>query len=102
MEQLLKVRPEWDAVLTYDDLAAPATGAAAGPVFVGRGDLLDVIVGAIRQPDRRGTVLVSGYRGSGKTTLLIEAIRRTVLPDGWQLLPLVLNASEVSAALPAS
>ena len=88
-------------MLTYDDLAAPTEGAAAGPVFVGRGDLLDVIVGAIRQPDRRGTVLVSGYRGAGKTTLLIEAIRRTVLPKGWQLLPLVLNASEVSAALPA-
>ncbi len=98
----LKIRPEWDAALTYDDLSAPTSGA----IFVGREDLLDVIVGVIRQPDRRGTFLVSGYRGAGKTTLLIEAIRRVgrgnLLPEGWQLLPLVLNASEVSAALPVT
>src|SRR6266852_8033825 len=95
----LNVRPEWDAVLTYDALAIDGPR----PVFVGRRDLLDVIVGTIRQPERRGTILVSGYRGAGKTTLLIEAIcrARTSPSAGYRLLPLVLNASEVSASLGA-
>ncbi|HTI42095.1 MAG TPA: P-loop NTPase fold protein [Vicinamibacterales bacterium] len=93
------VKPEWDSTLTYDDLETDATG---GLSFVGRQELLDIIVGAIRHPDRRGTFLVSGYRGAGKTTMLIQAIRLSQkgLPAKWTLLPLVLNASEVSAALP--
>jgi hypothetical protein len=104
MEPVIRIYPEWDATLTYDDLEGSSN--TGGSAFVGRGELLDIIVGAIRQPDRRGTFLVSGYRGAGKTTLLIEAIRRTIrsglLPAEWTLLPLVLNASEVSAALPVA
>ena len=101
MNETFKIRPEWDAGVTYDDLSNETSG---GAVFVGREEMLDVIVGAIRQPDRRGTFLISGYRGAGKTTLLIESIRqaRKLLPKEWTLMPLVLNASEVSAALPAT
>jgi len=101
MDETFKIRPEWDAGITYDDLSNEPSG---GAVFVGREEMLDVIVGAIRQPDRRGTFLISGYRGAGKTTLLIESIRQAkkLLPEEWTLVPLVLNASEVSAALPAA
>ena len=101
MDETFKIRPEWDAGVTYDDLSNETSG---GAVFVGREEMLDVIVGAIRQPDRRGTFLISGYRGAGKTTLLIESIRQAkkLLPADWTLMPLVLNASEVSAALPAA
>jgi hypothetical protein len=98
-----RIHPEWDAALTYEALErAAATGVTEPrPVFVGRRGLLDLITGTIRQPDRRGTFLVSGYRGAGKTTLLIESICRAAgeLPERWTLLPLVLNASEVSASL---
>jgi hypothetical protein len=70
-------------------------------VFVGREDLLDPLVSAIRRPTARGTYLISGYRGTGKTTLLIEALRQGAqqLPDGWRLFALILNVSEVSASL---
>lgn len=101
MDETFKIRPEWDAGVTYDDLSSDTN---PGAVFVGREEMLDVIVGVIRQPDRRGTFLISGYRGAGKTTLLIESIRQAkkLLPPEWTLVPLVLNASEVSAALPAA
>jgi hypothetical protein len=102
----LKVRTEWDGAVTYGRIqrAAGEWGVAEPgppPVFVGRRDLLQTLVGALRQPERRGTVLLSGYRGSGKTTLLIESIHQATskLPPQWRMLPLVLNASEVSAAL---
>jgi hypothetical protein len=100
---VVPIRPDWDSTLTYDSLG-PVTGgsdAASRPVFVGRKDLLDPLVSAIRQPTARGTYLLSGYRGAGKTTLLIEALRQGAekLPHDWHLLPLILNVSEVSASL---
>src|SRR5690349_343123 len=101
-DELVPIRPDWDAALVYDDANDAVT--AGGHVFVGRRDLLDVLLGAMRQPDRRGTFLVSGYRGAGKSTLLIESIRaaRRDIGKPWRLLPIVLNASEVSASLTAS
>jgi hypothetical protein len=99
----LRLEPGWDAALTYDVLDAEPVER---PVFVGREDLLGSLVNAISQPDRRGTYLVSGYRGAGKTSLVIEAARRaqeSLNAGGRELLPLVLNVSEVSASLePAS
>jgi hypothetical protein len=98
----VRIKADWDSALTYDSL--DRAEGQAGPdeaVFVGRKDLLDPLVAAIRQPAQRGTYLISGYRGTGKTTLVIEALRRAQhqLVDGWRLFPLVLNVSEVSASL---
>ncbi len=100
----VRIKAAWDSALTYDHLdRSTGAGQATTPeaVFVGRRDLLDPLIAAIRQPAQRGTYLISGYRGTGKTTLVIEALRRAQaqLVDGWQLFPLVLNVSEVSASL---
>ena len=94
----------WDASLTFDLLDDPSDKAEDdhGPIFVGREELLGALVNAIGQPDRRGTYLVSGYRGAGKTSLIIQATRRArsrLIESDWQLLPVVLNVSEVSASL---
>ncbi len=98
------LRRMWDASLTFDLIDDPLDNANndQGPIFVGREELLGALVNAIGQPDRRGTYLVSGYRGVGKTSLIIQAIRlaRSRLQgNGWQLLPVVLNVSEISASL---
>lgn len=96
----MRLARTWDASLSYDLLDHEAPPEAA--VFVGRDELLGPIVSAIGHPDRRGTYLVSGYRGAGKTSLVIEAARRARVKleaDGWRLLPVVLNVSEVSASL---
>jgi AAA ATPase domain len=96
----IPLKSSWDAPLTYSVLDKPTPDPDA-PVFVGREKLLGPLVSAIGQPGRGGTYLISGYRGVGKTSLIIEAARRaqTNLPDEWQLLPLVLNVSQVSASL---
>ncbi len=96
------LKQNWDASLSYDILREPV--GTEPPIFVGRKELLGPLVSAIEQPDRRGTYLVSGYRGAGKTSLVIEAARRArqkfdLEKEGWRLLPLVLNVSEVSASL---
>ena len=94
------LRPMWDASLTFDLLDGADNDD--GPTFVGRAELLGALVNAVGQPDRRGTYLVSGYRGVGKTSLIIQATRLArsrLQAKGWQLLPVVLNVSEVSASL---
>lgn len=105
----LALRAGWDASLTYDARQtasadeSPTSPAAA--LFVGRQELVGSLVNAISQPDRRGTYLVSGYRGAGKTSLVIESARQAISSleqRGHELLPLVLNVSEVSASLGAA
>jgi hypothetical protein len=98
------LRTIWDASLTFDLLDDPHDNVenGHGPIFVGREELLGALVNAVGQPDRRGTYLVSGYRGVGKTSLIIQATRlaRSGLQEnGWQLLPVILNVSEISASL---
>jgi len=100
----IPINPQWDASRTYDSVEGSPSDDL---VFVGRKDLLDPLIAAVAQPDKRGTYLVSGYRGTGKTALLIEALRRAGatlggLATGWKLLPLVLNVSEVAASLEVS
>jgi len=98
-----RLRNDWDATITYDVLDRPETSPG---VFVGREDLLRPLEAAVVEADKRGTLLVSGYRGSGKTTLVIEALRRAALAfqnmpekERPHLLPVVLNVSEVSTSL---
>jgi Cdc6-like AAA superfamily ATPase len=102
-----RLRNDWDATITYDVLDRPDEPPG---VFVGREDLLRPLESAVVEADKRGTILVSGYRGSGKTTLVIEALRRAALafrnqnqpePQQPRLLPVVLNVSEVSTSLAA-
>jgi hypothetical protein len=100
----IALKAMWDASLTYDLLDDPSDDPEddQGPVFVGRTEFLGALVNAIGQPDRRGTYLVSGYRGVGKTSLIIQATRLArarLQAEGWRLLPVVLNVSEVSASL---
>lgn len=99
------IHQDWDAPLTYDVLRDP--GKSHG-FFVGREELLLPLVAAMAEPEKRGTILVSGYRGTGKTTLVIEALRRTAVqmspPHNTEaatlrILPIVLNVSEVAASL---
>ena len=96
----IPLKPSWDQPLTYAILDEK-TPDADGPVFVGRMDLLGPLVNAIGHPGRGGTYLISGYRGVGKTSLIIKAASQAGrnLPDGWRLLPIVLNVSQVSASL---
>ena len=97
----IRLSNNWDASLSYDVLREPVENPS-GRIFVGRQDLLGPLVNAIGQPDRRGTYLISGYRGAGKTSLVIEAARQArvkLAKDGWHLVPIVLNVSEVSASL---
>jgi len=95
----IKIRPDWDAALTYDSLHEPSENR---PVFVGREVLIAPLVAEISEPNKRGTYLISGYRGTGKTTLLIEALSRAqkqLAAKKITLFPLVLNVSEVAASL---
>jgi len=98
-----RLRKDWDATITYDVLDRPETSPG---VFVGREDLLRPLEAAVVEADKRGTILVSGYRGSGKTTLVIESLRRAALAfrsvaedERPHLLPVVLNVSEVATSL---
>jgi hypothetical protein len=97
----VRLQPTWDASLTYDLLdGEPESGPQA--VFVGRETLVGPLVNALAQPQQRGTYLISGYRGVGKTSLIIEAMRRArgeLKKAKWDILPIVLNVSEVSASL---
>jgi hypothetical protein len=98
----LRIRPDWDAALTYDALDPEKSAAKSDPIFVGREELIEPLVTEIAGAETRGTYLISGYRGSGKTTLLIAALLRAqkVLSQRHQtLFPLVLNVSEISASL---
>ncbi|HJX92271.1 MAG TPA: P-loop NTPase fold protein [Pyrinomonadaceae bacterium] len=95
----IRLRPDWDAALTYDSLHEEPENR---PVFVGREILIAPLVAEIIEPNKRGTYLISGYRGTGKTTLLIEALGRAkkqLTAKQIRLFPLVLNVSEVSASL---
>ncbi len=94
----IPIRSDWDAALTYDSLDEESN---VRPVFVGRETLIAPLVAEICEPNKRGTYLISGYRGTGKTSLVIEALSRakTQLPQDYNLFPLVLNVSEVSASL---
>ena len=95
------LQPTWDASLTYDLLEGDPDSLPRG-IFVGREGLVDPLVHAISQPQQRGTYLISGFRGVGKTTLLIEGMHRAradLRSADWELLPIVLNVSEVSASL---
>ena len=95
----IRLRPDWDAALTYDSLHEEPENR---PVFVGREILIAPLVAEIIEPNKRGTYLISGYRGTGKTTLLIEALSRAkkqLRAKQIRLFPLVLNVSEVSASL---
>lgn len=96
----IPLKSSWDESLTYAVLDEK-TPDADGPVFVGRTELLGPLVNAIGHPGRGGTYLISGYRGAGKTSLVIKAASQAGenLSDGWRLLPLVLNVSQVSASL---
>jgi hypothetical protein len=99
-EVKVPLKSSWDEPLTYAILDEK-TPDADGPVFVGRTELLGPLVNAIGHPGRGGTYLISGYRGVGKTSLIIKAASQAGrnLPEGWRLLPLVLNVSQVSASL---
>src|SRR5215467_12149578 len=96
----IPLKSSWDEPLTYAVLDEK-TPDADGRVFVGRMELLGPLVNAIGHPGRGGTYLISGYRGAGKTSLIIKAASQAGrnLPEGWQLLPIVLNVSQVSASL---
>jgi hypothetical protein len=98
----IRIRPDWDATLTYNALDKSADDSSDDPIFVGRDELIGPLVTEIAGVEKRGTYLISGYRGSGKTTLLIAALLRAknVLTGRKQtLFPLVLNVSEISASL---
>jgi KaiC/GvpD/RAD55 family RecA-like ATPase len=96
----IPLKSSWDEPLTYAVLDEK-TPDADGRVFVGRMELLGPLVNAIGHPGRGGTYLISGYRGVGKTSLIIKAASQASrnLPEGWRLLPIVLNVSQVSASL---
>ena len=98
----IRIRPDWDATLTYDALDVDKSSGEDEPIFVGRDELIEPLVTEIAGVEKRGTYLISGYRGSGKTTLLIAALRRAqriLNRRGQALFPLVLNVSEISASL---
>lgn len=95
----------WDATMSYDILEP--SGDERNVPFVGRENLKGGLVTMIADPDARGSVLVSGYRGAGKTTLVIESAREAKQRlldegEGWELLPVAVNVSEVSASMTAA
>lgn len=76
------------------------TFGAAPPLMVGRDDIIERVLAALRHGPRHPdyTLLLTGRRGTGKTALLdaIEAVARN---EGWQTVSATASAPELGAQL---